>query len=118
LPFSLNGDPLGNNITIIDVEWKMFSTYSPEDGIPPILDLSYLVDHCNNPPVQLCTLRGHTVSYGSTGNGNYGGINPAFPPGSFATAGSVDWQNDLVGIGGYVLKAIYTIQDLSSSFNQ
>jgi hypothetical protein len=51
LPFSLNGDPLGTSVTIVNVEWKMFSTYSPEDGAPPILNLDYLVDHCNNPPV-------------------------------------------------------------------
>ena len=111
LPFNLNGEPSSTNLTITNVEWKLYSTYSPEQGTPPILNLDFLVDHCNNPPTQLCTLKSHSVSYGAVGTAQLGGVNPLHL-GTFAlVATSVDWQNDVIGIGGYTLKAIFTVRD-------
>jgi hypothetical protein len=49
LPFLPEQDPV-KNFAILDIKWKIFSTYSPENSQPPVLNLDFLVDHCNNPP--------------------------------------------------------------------
>jgi hypothetical protein len=52
------------------------------------------------------------VSFGAPGAANLGNVNPEIlAANKFATAATSDWRNNIIGVGSYIMQAIYTAKD-------